>query len=101
MQDSTILMQYFLYVSGWADGYPNGHRLREAGADAFTIMRLAGQSSVIRKSTFRSSLPESMKRAFNCLEAFNGKAMSTRTVRSPRKTPQTCLGEPCKLLKGL
>jgi hypothetical protein len=52
-----------------------GDRLREAGADAFTIMRLAGQSSVIRKSTLRSSLPESMKRAFDCLEAFNGKAM--------------------------
>jgi integrase len=76
-------------------------RLGEAGADAFTIMRLAGHSSVTVSQRNVHPTPESMERAFDRLEAFNSKAMERGTVRSPHKTPYTHLQAPRKSLKGL
>jgi len=46
-------------------------RLGEAGADAFTIMRIAGHSSVTVSQRYVHPTPENMERAFARLEALN------------------------------
>jgi len=46
-------------------------RLGEAGADAFTIMKLAGHSSVIVFQRYVHPTPESCELAFERLEALN------------------------------
>jgi integrase len=62
-------------------------RLGEAGADAFTIMRLAGHSSVTVSQRYVHPTPESMERAFDRLEAFNKKAMERANgVESPQNS---------------
>ena len=43
-------------------------RLGEAGADAFTIMRIAGHSSVTVSQRYVHPTPEGMERAFERLE---------------------------------
>jgi integrase len=48
-------------------------RLGEAGADAFTIMRLAGHSSVTVSQRYVHPTPESCELAFERLEALNGR----------------------------
>lgn len=48
-----------------------GTRLGESGADAFTIMRLMGSSSVTISQRYVHPSPESMERAFACLEALS------------------------------
>jgi len=48
-----------------------GTRLGEAGADAFTIMRLMGHSTVTVSQRYVHPSPESMERAVSRLEAFN------------------------------
>jgi len=63
-------------------------RLGEAGADAFTIMRLAGHSSVTVSQRYVHPTPESMERAFDRLEALNRKAMERANgVESPQNSP--------------
>jgi integrase len=53
-------------------------RLGEAGADAFTIMRIAGHSSVTVSQRYVHPTPESLEKAFDRLEALNAaKAEST------------------------
>ncbi|WP_161570833.1 tyrosine-type recombinase/integrase [Granulicella sibirica] len=49
-------------------------RLGEAGTDAFTIMRLAGHSSVTVSQRYVHPTPESCETAFERLEALNGRA---------------------------
>ena len=49
-------------------------RLGEAGADAFTIMRLAGHSSVTVSQRYVHPTLDSCETAFERLEAFNEKA---------------------------
>ena len=49
-------------------------RLGEAGADAFTIMRLAGHSSVTVSQRYVHPTLDSCETAFERLEAFNKKA---------------------------
>ncbi len=49
-------------------------RLGEAGADAFTIMRIAGHSSVVVSQRYVDPSPESLERAFERLEAMNRQA---------------------------
>ena len=49
-------------------------RLGEAGADAFTIMKLAGHSSVTVSLRYVHPTPEAVERAFDRLEALNQKA---------------------------
>ena len=46
-------------------------RLGEAGADAFTIMRIAGHSSVTISQRYVHPTPESLERAFERLENLN------------------------------
>jgi integrase len=46
-------------------------RLGEAGADAFTIMRIAGHSSVTVSQRYVHPTPENMERAFQHLENLN------------------------------
>jgi hypothetical protein len=46
-------------------------RLGEAGADAFTIMRIAGHSSVTVSQRYVHPTPEGMERAFERLEKLN------------------------------
>jgi integrase len=46
-------------------------RLGEAGADAFTIMRIAGHSSVTVSQRYVHPTPEGMERAFGRLENLN------------------------------
>ena len=48
-----------------------GTRLGESGADAFTIMRLMGHSSVTVSQRYVHPSPESVERAFGRLEAPN------------------------------
>lgn len=55
-------------------------RLGEAGADAFTIMKLAGHSSVTVSQRYVHPTPESVERAFDRLEALNRAALE-----APRK----------------
>lgn len=49
-----------------------GTRLGEAGADAFTIMRLMGHSSVTVSQKYVHPTPEAMERALQQLDALNG-----------------------------
>jgi len=46
-------------------------RLGEAGVDAFTIMKIAGHSSITISQRYAHPSPESLERAFERLEAFN------------------------------
>jgi integrase len=46
-------------------------RLGEAGVDAFTIMRIAGHSSITVSQKYVHPTPESLERAFEKLDAFN------------------------------
>ena len=52
-------------------------RLGEAGADAFTIMRSAGHSSVTVSQKYVHPSPESIERAFAKLEALNAEAVQS------------------------
>jgi hypothetical protein len=46
-------------------------RLGESGADAFTIMRIAGQSSVTVSQRYVHPTPEGLERAFERLQTLN------------------------------
>jgi integrase len=50
-------------------------RLGEAGTDAFTIMKLAGHSSVTVSQRYVHPTPEAAVRAFDRLEALNRLAL--------------------------
>lgn len=52
-----------------------GTRLGEAGADAFTIMRLMGHSSVTVSQRYVHPSPETVELAFARLEELNRKQM--------------------------
>ena len=54
-----------------------GTRLGEAGADAFTIMRAMGHSSVLVSQKYVHPTPEAMERAFERLNAANEKALAS------------------------
>ena len=62
-------------------------RLGEAGADAFTIMRIAGHSSVTVSQRYVHPSPESLERAFEQLEALNGKAAGSLEASKVRLLP--------------
>jgi len=53
-----------------------GTRLGEAGADAFSIMRLMGHSSVTTSQKYVHPTPEALERAVERLQAMNRKAAS-------------------------
>jgi integrase len=60
-----------------------GTRLGEAGADAFTIMRAMGHSTVLVSQKYVHPTPEAMERAFERLEALNQKAVAN-LPKSPK-----------------
>jgi site-specific recombinase XerD len=51
-----------------------GTRLGEAGADAFTIMRIMGHSTVTVSQKYVHPTPEALERAFERLETLNQRA---------------------------
>jgi hypothetical protein len=72
-------------------------RFGEAGADAFTIMRIAGHSGVTVSQRYVHPTPEGMERAFERLEDLNAvqfgqaeseaKAEAAGGSRFPAKVP--------------
>lgn len=55
-------------------------RLGEAGVDAFTIMKIAGHSSVTVSQKYIHPSPEALERAFERLEILNDKLSNTAEV---------------------
>jgi hypothetical protein len=53
-----------------------GTRLGQGGADAFSIMRLMGHSSVTISQRYVHPTPEALERAVERLEALNREAMN-------------------------
>lgn len=67
-------------------------RLGEAGADAFTIMKLAGHSSVTVSQRYVHPTPESVELPFDRLETLNRKALERSSgPHSPQNSPQLIL----------
>ena len=64
-------------------------RMGEAGADAFTIMRIAGHSSVTVSQRYVHPTPETLERAFQRLEALNQKAAEKLSEGQKRRAPAT------------
>jgi integrase len=54
-----------------------GTRLGETGADAFTIMKVMGHSTVAVSQKYVHPTPEAMERAFERLNAANEKALAS------------------------
>jgi len=54
-----------------------GTRLGEAGADAFTLMKVMGHSTVVVSQKYVHPTPEAMERAFERLNAANEKALKS------------------------
>jgi integrase len=65
-------------------------RLGEAGADAFTIMRIAGHSSVTVSQRYVHPTPESMERAFDRLQKLN--ALKTEEAEKEAKAEAAAVG---------
>jgi len=57
-------------------------RLGEAGADTFTIKRIAGHSSITVSERYVHRTPEGLERAFERLETFNSEALSNADERN-------------------
>jgi integrase len=78
-------------------------RLGEAGADAFTIMKIAGHSSVIVSQRYVHPTPEGMERAFQRLETLNAakfeqaeaeaKAEAAGSRNVPKESPKVKNGD--------
>jgi integrase len=66
-----------------------GTRLGEAGADAFSIMRLMGHSSVTVSQRYVHPTPEALERAVERLEAFNRSAEETVSAQGPATVSAT------------
>jgi integrase len=66
-----------------------GTRLGEAGADAFTIMRAMGHSSVTVSQKYVHPTPEAMERAFERLDVLNQKALASLPEGEKRQLPAT------------
>ena len=60
-------------------------RLGESGVDAFTIMRIAGHSSVVASQRYIHPAPEAVKRAFERLQSYGDFAL----IEPKRQLPAT------------
>ena len=67
-------------------------RLGEAGVDAFTIMRIAGHSSITVSQRYVHPSPESLERAFERLELLNANAGGRSEAMLEATTVPTTLG---------
>jgi integrase len=77
-------------------------RLGESGCDSFTIMRLAGHSSVTVSQRYVHPTPEAVERAFDRLEALNRAGYGSGVPRkTAHKNAHSKGSIPRKLLKGL
>jgi integrase len=61
-------------------------RLGESGVDAFTIMRIAGHSSITVSQRYVHPSQEAMERAFQCLEALRGSTLGQEPKQLPPAT---------------
>ena len=61
-------------------------RLGESGVDAFTIMRIAGHSSITVSQRYVHPSPEAVDRAFQRLEALNGDSLAGKPKGLPAAT---------------
>lgn len=68
-------------------------RLGEAGADAFTIMKLAGHSSVTVSQRYVHPTPESCELAFERLEALNARALARAEGKESLQNPLQSIAE--------
>lgn len=66
-----------------------GTRLGEAGADAFTIMKAMGHSSVVVSQKYVHPTPEAMERAFERLNAANETALASLPREQKRQLATT------------
>jgi integrase len=66
-----------------------GTRLGEAGADAFTIMRLMGHSSVTVSQRYVHPTPEALERAVERLEGLNQQATNSLPETPKRQLAAT------------
>ena len=66
-----------------------GTRLGEAGADAFTIMRLMGHSSVTVSQRYVHPTPEAQERAVERLEGLNQRVTDNLPESPKRELPAT------------
>jgi hypothetical protein len=76
-----------------------GTRLGESGADAFTIMKLMGHSSVTISQRYGHPSPESIERAFDRLETLNEVGSTAQKVQRGHKTgtaKQSLFSSDCK-----
>jgi integrase len=64
-------------------------RLGESGADAFTIMKIAGHSSVSISQRHVHPTPEATEKAMERLDSMNQKALSGMQDPSKRQLPAT------------
>ncbi len=64
-------------------------RLGEAGADAFTIMKVMGHSTVVVSQKYVHPTPEAMEQAFGRLNAANEKALGNLPGEQKRLLPAT------------
>jgi hypothetical protein len=67
-----------------------GTRLGETGADALTIMKVRGHSTVVVSQKYVHPTPETMERAFERLNAANEKALANLHGVTPSQ-PKNCL----------
>lgn len=81
--------------------------LGEAGADAFTIMRIAGHSSVTVSQRYVHPTPESLEKAFDRLQALNAEKAESTDARAlavgevPTKVPTVKSGTRGKAAQGV
>ena len=66
-----------------------GTRVGEAGADAFTIMRLMGHSTVTVSQRYVHPTPEALERAVERLQAMNALAVKSLPGAQKRQLPAT------------
>jgi len=69
-----------------------GTRLGEAGADAFTIMKLMGHSSVTVSQRYVHPSPESVERAFERMQTLN-RVEAAKRFGVPTKVPTVMCGD--------
>ena len=72
-------------------------RLGEAGVDAFTIMQIAGHSSITVSQRYVHPSREAVERAVQCLEVFGGNRLTeefSRGEEPKRRLPATILATP-------
>jgi site-specific recombinase XerD len=78
--------------------HTSGTRLGEAGVDAFTIVRIMGDFTVVVSQEYVHPIPEAVERAFERLNAANEKALASlpratqsRQIKSPSTAVSTRL----------